>query len=88
MLLLAASVVAVLGLPGGAPEGACNTFTPGHNNPTNQADGDVPFYVNTSAIGDSYTPDYTYTSKWKLFNYVVLYMHTYFKTHDSDQDSR
>jgi len=70
--MLIASTVTVLGLPGGAPEGACMTFTPGHTNPPNMATGEVPFYVNISEITDYYEPDETYTSKWTLFHYFIL----------------
>ena len=64
MLVLAVSAVTVLGLPDGAPMVACtNGLIPGHTSAPNVATGDVPFYVNTSDIGDYYMPEEAYTSE-------------------------
>ena len=64
MLVLTLSRTTVLGLPGGAPEGACASLVPvGHANPANQATGDVPFNIDISATGGCYAPGDMYQSK-------------------------
>ena len=74
MLVLAVSAVTVLGLPDGAPEMACtNGLIPAHTNSTNTANGTrVPFYVNTSNIGDYYIPGRTYRSECALLRYYTF----------------
>ena len=72
MLILTVSKAAVLGFPMGAPSDACtNGLMPQHTSPANSASGDVPFSVNISDIGDSYTPEEMYTSK-----YYMTYKHS------------
>lgn len=62
--MLALSTTAVLGLPTGAPAGACdNGLMPNHPSPPNTAMGDVPFNVITRDIGSYYVPDESYESK-------------------------
>ena len=61
------SVPAILGLPGGAPSQACtNGLVPAHTSPANMATGDVPFNVNITEIGNSYTPGQMYSSEFKI----------------------
>ena len=69
--MLTLSTIAVMGNSSGAPDQACgNGLIPGHTSPSNMATGDVPFNVSTSNIGDSYTPDTTYTSECVLMHFV------------------
>ena len=66
MLILALTTVGVMGRSSGAPDQACgNGLVPDHGG-TNTASGEVPFIVNTSNIGSSYTPDAMYTSECAL----------------------
>ena len=62
------SVPVILGLPNGAPTDACNNglMPAGHTNPANMATGDVPFNVNITEIGNSYTPGQMYSSEFEL----------------------
>ena len=62
------SVPAILGFPAGAPSDACtNGLMPaGHTSPANMATGDVPFNVNITEIGNSYTPGQMYSSEFKI----------------------
>ena len=62
MLLLGASVTAVVGYPTGAPTAACTTITPGHGNST--ATGPVPYIVNISSLDNGYMPEQNYTSEY------------------------
>ena len=62
--MLAVSTATVMGMPDGAPLGACsNNLTPVHGNPANMAVGGNPFYVNTDDIGDYYVPEEIYSSE-------------------------
>ena len=65
---MAVSIWTTLGLPTGAPTDACNIdlMPAGHTNPANTATGDVPFNVNITEIGNSYTPGQTYSSEFKI----------------------
>ena len=62
------SVPAILGFPSGAPSDTCyNDFLPAaHLSPANMATGDVPFNVNITEIGNSYTPGQMYSSEFKI----------------------
>ena len=62
------SVPVILGFPDGASSDACtNGLIPaGHANPANMATGDVPFNVNITEIGNSYTPGQMYSSEFKI----------------------
>ena len=62
------SVPVILGFPTGAPSDACtNGLMPaGHANPANMATGDVPFNVNITEIGNSYTPGQMYSSQFEI----------------------
>ena len=48
-------------LPNGAPVSACSNFMP-HHLPNQAATGPVPYIVDVSSIGDSYTSGKTYPS--------------------------
>lgn len=75
MLILTVSKTAVLGRSNGAPEEACsNGLVPSHISPANSATGEVPFSVDISDIGDSYTPEETYTSKCCIYKHIKLLM--------------
>jgi len=60
------TVTAVMGFSSGASPNACENLTPGHNNPANQAVGNVPFIVNISSLYDGYEGGESYTSKYLL----------------------
>jgi len=56
------SVICIEALPNGAPASACSDFIPQHL-PNQVATGPVPYVVNVSNIGDSYTSGQTYPSE-------------------------
>ena len=62
--MLVVTSATVLGLPTGAPDGACADIYPvGHAAMPNMANDTLPYYVNISSLSNGYVPGRNYASK-------------------------
>ena len=62
--MLVVTSATVLGMPNGAPDGACpNIYPVGHAAVNNMANDTFPYYVNISSLSNGYVPGRNYASK-------------------------
>jgi len=61
VVVITMCVIHIEGRPNGAPASTCSDFLPRHL--ANQATGPVPYVVNVTSIGDSYTGGQSYPSE-------------------------